>query len=291
VKADAIAERFPGSPGILSGIEVGRASERWTPGDTVLLGLSFDRSHSDTKRLLRIELLAEPGKRERYRRTVGVFGDEVRIDSPTRATSLRVYDERGELLSDKHGQVAEIFLEHGPWEVARIGGGYAISTGSNGKPPENPRPEITLDQLRPGVYGMMSLLAFGEGAGDNPVLASLVERAFTTGQKLGLLLSMGKFEIRIGTVRPPEAGAARPGLDGLEAYDCEVLISVNGKLALQGRAVLAPSTAPLGVCGGILMADLVNVADPDIRVNVVLLASERGAAEPNSAGTAANPGG
>jgi hypothetical protein len=286
-----MALRFPGAAGVLTGVEHDRAAGGWAAGDKVLLGLSFDRGPSLTRRMLLIELLEEPGKRSRYRRTVGVFGDEVQIDSPTRATSLRVYDEAGELLSDNRGQVAEIFIEHGPWEVARIGGGYAISTGSGGKPPENPRPEITLEQLQPGVYGMMSLLAFGEGAGDNPVLASLVERAFTTGQKLGLLFSMGKFEIRIGSVRPVSADSARPGLEGLEAYDCEILISVNGKLALQGRAVLAPSVAPLGVCGGILMADLVNVADSDIGLSVVLLAADRGEGEPNSAGTAANGGG
>jgi hypothetical protein len=188
-----------------------------------------------------------------------------------------VFDDRGELVSASDGQLAEIFLEHGPWEVARIGGGYAIATGGSSGAPENPRPEVTLEQLRPGVYGMMSLLAFGEGAGENAALAGLIERAFTMGQKLGLLFSMGQFEIRIGAVRPIASDApARQGLEGLECYDCQVLVSVNGKLALSGRAVLTPSVAPLGTCGGIVLADLTNAVEPDIRVGVVLLASQRG---------------
>lgn len=289
--ADAMVSRFPGTERVLKGLDHGAETGGWAPGDKVLLGVSFERGSSHAERMLLIELLDEPGRRARYRRSVGVFGDEVRIDSPTRATRLRVYDDSGELLSDRQGQLAEVFLEHGPWEVARIGGGYAISTGTGGRTPENPRPEITLEELRPGVYGMMSLLAFGEGAGDNPTLAGLVERAFTAGQKLGLLFSMGQFEIRIGGVAAVPAGSARPGLGGLEAYDCEILISINDRLALQGRAVLAPSVAPLGVCGGIVMADLVNVADSDIRISVVLLAAERGGSGPNSNTTAANPAG
>jgi hypothetical protein len=274
---DSMASRFPGSASVLSGVEVARGGESWSPGDRVLLGLSFERGGAHTERMLLIELGEEPGRRARYRRNVGVFGDSVEIDSPTRATRLRVFDDRGELVSASDGQLAEIFLEHGPWEVARIGGGYAIATGGSSGAPENPRPEVTLEQLRPGVYGMMSLLAFGEGAGENAALAGLIERAFTMGQKLGLLFSMGQFEIRIGAVRPIASDApARQGLEGLECYDCQVLVSVNGKLALSGRAVLTPSVAPLGTCGGIVLADLTNAVEPDIRVGVVLLASQRG---------------
>lgn len=303
---EVMASRFEGAGGLLSGIDVAGEGGGWCAGDRVLLGLSFGKNGSRTDRMLLVDVLEEPGRRPRYRRSVGVFGDSVEIDSPTRATRLGVFSAAGEKISESSGQLAEIFLEHGPWEVARIGGGYAIATGSNGKTPENPRPEITLEDLRPGVYGMMSLLAFGEGAGENATLASLIERAFTTGQKLGLLFSMGRFEIRIGSVTPvPPDSPVREGLGGLECYDCEVLISVNGRLALSGRAVLAPSAAPLGACGGVVLADLTNAADPDTRVGVVLLAAARGPApaegaaarpdegtpEPNSTGTGANPSG
>lgn len=293
---DAMAVRFPGAEAILQGVRIARAGEGWRPGDRVLLGLTFERGETTIERMLLVELEEEPGRRPRFRRRVGVFGDEVRIESPTRATRLLVFDAAGALLADDRGQLAELFLEYGPWEVARIGGGYAIATGAADEPPANPRPEITLEALRPGVYGMMSLLAFGEGASDNETLATLIEKAFTMRQKLGLLFSMGRFEIRMGNSTPvPPDEPVRRGLAGLEAYDCEVRISIGDTLALSGRAVLAPSVAPLGLCGGIVWADLRNAADADIRVGVTLLGADLGP-EPapergSGAADAANPGG
>ncbi|VAX37345.1 hypothetical protein MNBD_PLANCTO03-696, partial [hydrothermal vent metagenome] len=229
--------------------------------------------------------------RPKFRRKVGVFGDEITIDSATRATRLQLFAADGRPISNKRGQLAEIFLDFGPIEVARVGGGYAIATGDRDEPKENPRPEIDLEQLTPGVYGMMSLLAFGEGASDSPTLSRLIERAFTTGQKLRLLLSWGRFEIRFGEVELLESGAEPvPGFVVGEAFDCEVRVSIGGREALHGRAVLVPTFAPLGLCGGIVSSELVNTADPEIRASVVLLGAIRGPVITNETVTNAKVG-
>ena len=288
----ALASRFPGAEALLSGVESADTIGQWRPGDRVLLGLSFTRGSRQTDRMLLVELQDEPGRRRRFRRRVNVFGDEVPIDSPTLATRLRLFDEQGEELSDKAGQLAEIFLDYGPIEVARVGGGYAIATGSSDEPRDNPHPEITLEMLKPGVYGMMALLAFGEGATDNPTLSSLIEQAFTLGQKWNLLMAWGRFEIRFGEVRRLEPGEEPvPGFAPGEAYDCEVRISIGSTEALAGRAVVAPAHAPLGLCGGIIAGDLVNSADPSIRASIVLLGAQRAPEPTNEPVTNAKAGG
>ncbi|MBK7403960.1 MAG: hypothetical protein IPJ41_04850 [Phycisphaerales bacterium] len=282
ISPQAFAARFPGAPGLLRGTEVADGVGQWRAGDRVLLGLSFEHGAAPTDRMLLVDLGSEPGRHPRFRRKVGVFGDEIEIDSPTRATRLRVYDAQGNLLADNPGQLAEVFLDYGPYEVARIGGGYAIATGEPDKPRENPHPEVTLQSLEPGVYGMMSLLAFGEGAGANPTLEGLIRQAFTTGQKLSLLWSWGRFEIRIGDVATLAPGVGP--LEGLgvdDAYDSQIRVSVSGKEALHGRVILAPTYAPLGLCGGIVAAELVNSSDPSIRARVVLLGAARGPEDAN----------
>ena len=280
---ESLAQRFPGAATVLSGLDIASDLGQWRAGDRVLLGLSFVRGSARTDRMLLVELGAEPGRRPRFRRKVGVFGDEIEIDSPTRATRLHVFDADGVELADDPAQLAEVFLDYGPFEVARIGGGYAIATGEAEKPRENPHPEIALEALEPGVYGMMSLLAFGEGAGANPTLDGLIRQAFTTGQKLSLLFSWGRFEIRIGDVSAMQPGTGPlAGLGIRTAYDSQVKVSVSGKEALSGRALLAPTYAPLGLCGGIIAAELVNHADPGIRARVVLLGAARGPTEANT---------
>lgn len=287
-----LAGRFPGASGLLTGIESAESIGAWRAGDRVLIGLSFSRGTARTDRMLLVELLDGPGKRARFRRTVGVFGDEVPIDSPTRATRLRLFDASGEELSDRRGQLAEIFLDYGPVEVARVGGGYAIATGAADEPRENPHPEVSLEALKPGVYGMMSLLAFGEGASGSPTLAKLIEQAFTAGQRFNLLLSWGRFEIRFGEVEPLGAGAEPvPGLMPGEGYDCEVRVSIGRSEALSGRVVVAPTFAPLGLCGGLVAGELVNSADPTIRASLVLLGAERGPVDANDSTTNAKAGG
>ena len=290
--AAALADRFPGAASLLAGFERADSTGVWRAGDRVLLGLSFSRGVVRTDRLLMVELLEEPGRRPRFRRKVGVFGDEITIDSPTRATRLRLFEADGRPISEKRGQLAEIFLDFGPIEVARVGGGYAIATGEREEPKDNPRPEIDLEQLTPGVYGMMSLLAFGEGASESPTLSKLIERAFTAGQKLRLLLSWGKFEIRFGEVEPLAFGAEPvPGFVVGEAFDCEVRVSIGGREALHGRAVLVPAFAPLGLCGGIVSSELVNTADSEIRASVVLFGAIRGPVVTNETVTNAKVGG
>ncbi len=290
--AGVLAERYPGASILLAGFEQADSVGVWRTGDRVLIGLSFLRGTTRTDRLLMVELLEGPGKRPRFERRVGVFDDELKIDSPTRATRLRLYEADGTPISDKRGQLAEIFLDYGPIEVARVGGGYAIATGDRDAPRENPRPEIDLDELTPGVYGMMSLLAFGEGASDSPTLSRLVERAVTMGQKFGLLFSLGRFEIRFGEVELLAAGAEPvPGFVIGEAYDCEIRISIGKKEALSGRAVLVPTFAPLGLCGGIVSCELVNSANPEIRASVVLLGAVRGPVVTNNTLTNAKVGG
>lgn len=289
--ADTLAARFPGAARVLPGIRVADATGQWRTGDRVLLGLSFLRGDTRTDRMLLVELLDGPGRRPRFRRTVSVFGDELKIDSATRATRLRLFDADGEPVSDRQGQLAELFFDYGPVEVARIGGGYAIATGTSEERRENPHPEITLDDLQPGVYGMMALLAFGEGANDNPTLSNLIEQAFTFAQKLNLLFSLGRFEIRFGQVEPLAPGAAPvPGFTPAEGYDCEVRVSIGGDEALSGRAVVVPPDAPLGLCGGIVAGDLTNSADPSIRATIVLLGADRGPELANDNTTNDNPG-
>lgn len=276
----ALERRFPGASGLLEGVATATEPLAWRPGDRVLLGLTFVNGSNRTERLLLVELTSEPGERPVFRRRVDVFGEDLRIQSPTRAVVLGLYDEVGTLLSERPGQLAEVFLDHGPVEVARIGGGYAISTGDREGPRQNPRPEVTIEALTPSVYGMMSLLAFGDGAADNPMLAKLIQNAFTLSQQLKLLWTMGRFEIRFGQVERLGPGVEPvPGLDVGEAYDCEVRISVGGDEALVGRAVVAPTFAPLGLCGGIVAAELINVANPSMRAELVLLGAARGPTE------------
>ncbi len=290
--APGLATRFPGAAGLLAGVETADSISAWRTGDQVLLGLSFSRGAERTDRMLLVELLEGPGKRSKFRRKVGVFGDEIEIESPTRATRLRLFDAAGEELSDRRGQLAEIFLDYGPIEVARIGGGYAIATGADDSPRENPHPEVSLDSLRPGVYGMMALLAFGDGASDNPTLAKLIEQAFTLGQKMNLLLTWGRFEIRFGGVERLAAGAEPvPGLVMGEAFDSEVRISIGRSEALSGRVVVVPTYAPLGLCGGVVSGELVNSSDPTIRASLVLLGAIRGAEVTNATPTDAKAGG
>lgn len=274
-----LERRFPGASALIEGIDTAEESGRWGAGDRVLLGMTFANGTAETERLLLVELLEEPGRRPVFRRRVNVFGDELRIDSPTRAVRLGLFDAEGGVIDQRAGQLAEVFLDYGPVEVARIGGGYAISTGGDDEPRENPRPEIELETLTPSVYGMMSLLAFGDGASDNPTLAKLIQRAFTAGQQLRLLWTWGKFEIRFGDVERLADGAEPvPGLRGIEAYDCQIRISIGGVEALSGRAVVVPTYAPLGLCGGIVAAELVNSANPSLRAGIVLLGAERGGA-------------
>jgi hypothetical protein len=290
--AQGLATRFPGAAGLLEGVDTADSISAWRTGDRVLLGLSFSRGTERTERMLLVELLEGPGRRARFRRKVGVFGDEIEINSPTRATRLRLFDAAGEELSDRRGQLAEIFLDYGPIEVARIGGGYAIATGADDSPRENPHPEVSLESLRPGVYGMMALLAFGDGASDNPTLAKLIEQAFTLGQKMNLFLTWGRFEIRFGGVERLAAGAEPvPGLVMGEAFDSEVRISIGRSEALSGRVVVVPTYAPLGLCGGVVAGELVNSADPTIRASLVLLGAIRGAEVTNDIPTNAKAGG
>lgn len=276
-----LARRFPGASALVEGIETAASADRWAAGDRVLLGMTFVNGLDETERLLLVELLDEPGRRPVFRRRVNVFGDELRIDSSTRAVRLGLFDADGAVIDERAGQLAEVFLDYGPVEVARIGGGYAISTGGDDEPRENPRPEIELETLTPSVYGMMSLLAFGDGASDNPTLAKLIQRAFTAGQQLRLLWTWGKFEIRFGDVDRLAPGAEPvPGLRGVEAYDCQIRVSIGGVEALSGRAVVVPTYAPLGLCGGIVAAELVNSANPSLRAGLVLLGAERGGRSP-----------
>lgn len=289
---DSLSARFPGAAGLLAGVDTAGQTGQWRACDRVLLGLSFRRGSARTDRMLLVELLDEPGRRSKFRRRVDVFGEELQIESPTRATRLQLFDAEGGPLSDRRGQLAEIFLDYGPIEVARVGGGYAIATGSSDRERENPHPEITLETLRPGVYGMMALLAFGEGANDNPTLSNLIEQAFTLGQKVGLLFSMGRFEIRFGEVEPLGEGASPvPGFLPAEGYDCEVRISIGDKEALSGRAVVVQPDAPLGLCGGIVAGELTNSAEPSIRASIVLLGAVRGAEVTNDPQSNAKTGG
>ncbi|MCC7388729.1 MAG: hypothetical protein IT431_08155 [Phycisphaerales bacterium] len=288
---DSLTARFPGAAGVLAGLDTADQTGQWRTGDQVLLGLSFLRGSDRTDRMLLVELLEHPGRRAKFRRKVDVFGEDLPIESPTRATRLRLFAADGAPISDRNGQLAEIFLDFGPVEVARVGGGYAIATGASDNKRENPHPDITLESLRPGVYGMMSLLAFGEGANDDPTLSNLIEQAFTLGQKLGLLFSMGRFEIRFGEVQPLDPLASPvPGFSPPEGYDCEVRISIGQNEALSGRAVVVQPNAPLGLCGGIVAGDLTNSADPSIQAAIVLLGAARGPEPTNTTTTDDNPG-
>lgn len=273
----SLTSRFPGASMLVDGVDTAATGHQWRAGDRVVLGMTFANGTRLTERMLMVELLEEPGRRPMFRRRVDVFGEELRITSPTRAVRLELLDAEGGAIDKRPGQLAEVFLDYGPVEVARIGGGYAIATGGDDEPRENPRPEIELETLTPSVYGMMSLLAFGDGASDNPTLAKLIQRAFTTGQQLRLLWTWGRFEIRFGDVErlDPDAEPV-PGLRGVEAYDCEIRISIGSVEALSGRAVVVPTYAPLGLCGGIVAAELVNSAAPDIRAGIVLLGASRG---------------
>ena len=278
--------RYPGAGAILTGFDLASESGQWRSGDRVLIGLSFEKGGQKTDRMLLVDLLDKPGSRPKYHQRVGVYGDWLTIESPTRATRLRVFDAQGTLLSDTTSQLAEIFLDYGPAEVARLGGGYGIETNaSRKKPAKNPHPEIDMKTLTPGVYGMMSLLAFGEGAGKNPTLESLISKAFTARQIFGLFFSFGRFQIRIGESSPLDEAALSklqtgPGLH--QAYQSEIRVSIGSHEALAGRAVLAPTRAPLGLCGGIVSGHLTNLANPEIHAQIFLLAAQRGTIDTNN---------
>ncbi len=280
--------RFPGAEAILKGFAISSTPRSWSPGDKVLIGLSFDHGTSSTDRMLLVELLDSPGNDPLYTTHIGVYGQSLAISSPTWATRLRVYDSKGKLLSDKQGQLAELFLQFGPAEVARLGGGYGITTNApRDEHAKNPHPENDLETLKPSVYGLMSLLAFGEGAGKNPVLESLISKALTSRQLLGLVFSMGRFQIRIGDSQPLTSPAQRASLAAIspalhEAYLADIIISVGKHEALAGRATLVPNQSPLGLCGGILEGQLTNLDDPSIHARFVLLAAQHGTIVPNT---------
>ena len=272
-------DEFPGAPRILDGLDIAPDLGQWRTGDAVLVGLTFERAGQITRRLLLIELLDAPGRGRHYSRTVGVYDKDIAIDSPTRATRLSLFDEHAAHLSTSEGEFVELFLDHAPWHAANLGGGFTLATNEPRNPDEPPKePKYDLATLMPSVYGMMSLVAFGEGAGDDKTLDRLVRQAFTTSQKLSLLLSLGRFQIYLGESAP---GTPPGGLDPLGTYPlyrCDLVTRVAGKDAVAGSALLAPSRAPLGLCGGIVESHGTNATDPSIRVRSILLAARRGPA-------------
>lgn len=262
---------FPAAAAILEGFELSEPGQRfevgtWRSGDRVLLGLRIVRRGKETVRYLEVEQTSWLADPRHVKLTVTPHGGERAyvFRSPELKTHLRLYDERGKKLAEVDGGVPMILLNVGLYDSVRRGLDF----------PDKPY-ESREDFARSGLGGA-TLLMFSASVAGNRVfrdlLAGVVERPALWRLLLDRSVALELADLGPADTDPwaPTSALQRP------AVLVPLELEVAGSAVLRGRVTVVPQDAPLGLCGGVVLAEAYNPSEPESRLVIRLLAAQRG---------------
>ncbi len=269
---DEAGAPFAAAASILDGFEVDPEPGTWRVGDRVLLGIQFWRAGEETTLYMLTELVGEPdlfGQSFQIKATP-LNQPPVTLESPTCPTRIRLYDEHARLIQESDGRVPTMILNCGPFEFATeaVRVSEAVRTGQ--RPEDQPFNERSL-------RGFMVFIAFGESSGRNKVLSGLVSRMVDRPPLVQLLF---RRSLVIGWPYddPPAPHPAIRLGDGpeLPAFRLPLDAAINDRPAAAAVLTVVPSTPPIGLCGGVVEAEIRHPTRADTRAHVKLLAARRG---------------
>ncbi len=263
---------FPAGATILEGFEIDPEPGPWRLGDRVLLGIRVTQAGRDSTLYLLTELVGPPNSSRVFTVTTRTDNGPVTLQSPTCRTRMHLYDEQGRLLQVSSGTVPTMILNCGPYEAAaeelRIQ--EALRRGER-------REDQPYDER--AMRGYIAFIAFGQSSGRNRLLAGMVRRVVRRPPLLGLLLDRGLYLgwDENGPTRMPDFTAG-PALR-LPTSRLPLYARAGGRDAARAVLLAAPSSPPIGLCGGLIEATIQHPTQPGTRAYVRLLAAQRGTGE------------
>lgn len=261
---------FAAAAGILDGFEIDPEPGPWRVGDRVLLGLRFWRAGEATTLYMLSELTGVPEFDRPFEVTARPQNHpRVTVTSPTCRTRIRVYDDAGVLIQESQGRLPTTILNCGLYDGAMGELAIQSAVAGGGRREDQPFNERAL-------RGFFAFIVFGQSTGRNKVIADLVARLIDRPPLVSLLL---RRELTLGWI---DGAGPAPGesvrLGGLERPTCSfpIAASINGRPAASAVLKVIPSTAPVGLCGGMIEADVRHPRHAESRAHVRLLAARRG---------------
>jgi hypothetical protein len=271
VPAPTIADtEFPAAASILQGIEVDtEPSQLWHVGDRILLGITVTRHEETTTLYMETEIAGTPS----YDRMFVVTGHpkgrpSIKLSSFTCKTRIRLYDETGKLIQESDGRVPTMILNCGPFEAA------AEEVRIRNAEAEGHKREDQAFHER-SMIGFMVFLTFGQSSRRNSVLENVVGRVARRPSLIELVLDP-TLSFSWSGAGPTPLPDARLGETRRPAYRVPMEVSAAGKVVANTALTIVPSTRPIGLCGGVIEADVQHPSEQGTHAHMRLLGAKRG---------------
>lgn len=260
---------------ILNGFDLGPDSTPdWTPGDSILLGLSIQSKDSRIVRLLKVEAGDSRFSPGSYNVTLAFAKTrKITISSFLFPTTITLYDENGKQLSQSRGEFPSDCVTRGVYlcELA------SIERRESGLPMPIPPDEflaIPDEQVNEMGRRQIWILAIAPSMGKNPALSRLLRPIVNTPSIFSYLFGAN---VSISNVGLPQRDTPLALADrAFPSISTAMRLAINSKPALEGTLRAVPIVAPIYLCGGVTAVDANNPAEPDRRVHIRLLAAKRG---------------
>lgn len=271
VPAPTIADtEFPAAASILQGMEVDTApSNPWHVGDRILLGISVTRREETTTLYMETEITDPPSFDHVFNVTGHPPGrPSITLSSFTCKTRIRLYDETGKLIQESDGSVPTMILNCGPFEAAAEELRIRSVVAEGQKREDQPFHERSM-------IGFMVFMTFGQSSRRNSVLENIVGRVVRRPSLIELVLDPTlSFAWTEGG--PSALPDARLGAVTRPAYRVPMQVSAARTVVANTILTIVPSTRPIGLCGGVIEADVQHPTEPGTHAHMRLLAAKRG---------------
>jgi hypothetical protein len=260
---------FPAAASILTGFDLASTPEAWNIGDRVLLLLRMEKSGVATDRFLLVELTDRLDVFHTVEMSAKSSRGPIRLSSSTAGTKITLFDASGATIDQAEGRFPSDLL------------GYGLTDGAMpyvGRPLNDPTvvDSLTEEQFERMMRGWMTLFSFSGSLNKkgmfNQMLKDVVARPSLLGMLLNPTASMGMGDPG-PTVGPVWSADGRAQL---ETVDVPLELTISGKKSMIGRVTAATPVAPLSLCGGVLSVQAFNADTPTTRLEIRLLATERG---------------
>jgi hypothetical protein len=252
----------------MQGFDIDPSPGQWRVGDRVLLGIRVTRAGVESTLYMTTEIVGTPEFPPAFTVTTSPQGrPRLRLSSPTCATRIMLYDEHGTLIQETKGRIPTMILNCGPSESA-LGDLRAQEEIRNGAKHE----DVAIDDR--AIIGFMAFLTFGQSSGKNRVMSDLVGRIVQRPSIISLVIDPSLwFGWKDGG--PTAAPQETLGSCSLPAYTLPMEVRAAGRPVASTDITVVPATPPIGICGGVVRADVRHPSEPGTFAQVRLLAARR----------------
>lgn len=265
---------FPSAAAIMSGFDLAGSRDGWNIGDRVLMAIRASRASGVTTRFLLVELTAETEKDPMVFITRDGQRGPYTLDSPVAVTRLTLFDEYGAKIEEVNGKFATKFLGYGVFDGASVFANHPEMRGD----PKN-MPPLTDAEFDRSMRGWLTLMAFSGSMNKRGIFKEMMKDTVARPTWLAMLFNPS---VALTFTKGEWPSHGEPwGPDGvlLPTVGLPLQLTIAGKPAMNGTIRCADPVAPLSLCGGLVYAKGWNPESPEISVEIILLATQRGKGE------------